>query len=82
VFVDMHKGQDFSVKGTAIISATDGAIRSERLVFGSGFLTGAREHKVTDVGGPLALRIGRAPTLRWPTVCGLPAPERRPAVSG
>jgi hypothetical protein len=82
VFVDVSPGQKFSVKGTAVISATEGAVRSDRLVFGSGFLTGSREHKLADVGRPLALRIERAPNLAWPAVCGLPVSDHRSPVSG
>ncbi len=77
--LNVRNGEAFSVRGTAVIQLVQDGRRSDRVVFGAGFLTGPHEHKLVDVGGPLALRIARAPASRLVSICnGSPTSPKQP----
>ncbi len=62
------------MKGTIVVQSVQHPRRSQKVLFGAGFLTGAGEHKLVDVGGPITLYISRSPAVpAVPSLCGLPS---------
>jgi hypothetical protein len=59
VLLNLRKGDAFTIEGRVAIQLVRDQVRSDPVVFGAGFLTGAGPHELRDVGGPLALRLSK-----------------------
>jgi hypothetical protein len=76
LMVDLRTGEAFSVRGRIIVRLVQRNVVSSALNFGAGFSTGGPEHRLTDVGGFLTLRVSPAPPPARISLCELPSTER------
>jgi hypothetical protein len=72
VLHDLVQGESFVVKGSILIELVGDqpGTSSTPVLLGSGFLTGAGPHTLTDVGGPITVQIWSRQQNAM--LCGLP----------